>query len=80
MSVSTISVNCDGTMLASGGRDQKTIVWDIEKVKAIKKSEIYRNVITYHKFLKSNPNLFIQTSEDLKLRLWDLRVKTPFKA
>jgi len=40
--------------------------------------KIERNVITYLKWLPKNPDLFIECSEDLTLRLWDIKAR-PFK-
>ena len=79
MSVSTVDVErTDGKLMASGGRDCTTIVWDIETQKIVKKRLIARNVITQIKWIPGQPNLFVETSEDLYTRIFDIRVK-PFK-
>ena len=78
MSVSTVAVSADKERLASGGRDCTTRIWDIEKQKSICKRQIARNVITQVKWLANQPELIVETSEDLYLRMFDIRIK-PFK-
>lgn len=64
--------------MTSGSKDQTTRVWDIETQKQVSSRKIDRNVITYIKWLPDNSDSFIECSEDLTLRLWDVRQK-PFK-
>ena len=78
MSVSTVAVSPDQKRLASGGRDCTTRVWDVETQKSIAKRLIPRNVITQVKWLTNQPDLFVETSEDLYLRVFDTRER-PFK-
>ena len=78
MSVSTVAVSPDKKRLASGGRDCTTRVWDVETQKSVAKRLIPRNVITQVKWLTNQPDLFVETSEDLYLRLFDTRER-PFK-
>ena len=78
MSVSTVAVSSDKARLASGGRDCTTRIWDIETQKPLSKRQIARNVITQVKWLVNQPELLVETSEDLYLRMFDIRAK-PFK-
>ena len=78
MSVSTVAVSADKKRLASGGRDCTTRIWDVETQKSVSKRQIPRNVITQVKWLIHQPELVVETSEDLYLRMFDIRVK-PFK-
>jgi U3 small nucleolar RNA-associated protein 12 len=78
MSVTALAVDPQKRHLASGGRDYMTRVWDIETQKTLYKRKISRNVITGIRWLESMPDLLIETSEDLYLRVFDIREK-PFK-
>lgn len=62
--------------LVSAGRDCTTKVWDIEQGRVVCKRKIDRNLATQNRWICSNT--FVQTSEDLHIRIFDIRVK-PFK-
>jgi len=74
MPVSTISYR--NNKIASAGRDCTTRIWDIETQKTICKRKIDRNMATQNRWICNNT--LIQTSEDLHIRIFDLRSK-PFK-
>ena len=58
----------------SGSRDTSIRVWDISKQVQIGQVNIDRNVVTDIKCFGSNADTnFLQTSEDLQLRMWDVR-------
>ena len=78
MSVTCIASSPDRTHLVSGSRDQTTRLWDLETRKQLHSRLIGRNAVTYLKWLPNSTDLFIECSEDLTLRLWDIRSK-PFK-
>ncbi|CDW81448.1 wd repeat-containing protein 31 [Stylonychia lemnae] len=78
MSVTSASVSPCKTRLISGSRDQTTRLWDLETQQQLQSRKIERNAITYLKFLPYTQDLFIECSEDLTLRLWDIRAR-PFK-
>lgn len=66
--------------MASGSRDQTTRLWDLETGKELGMRRIDRNVVTWVKWVKNanSGETFLECSEDLTLRLWDVRNK-PFK-
>lgn len=64
--------------MVSGGRDQTTRLWDVETQKQLTFRKIDRNVVTYLEWLPNSQDRFIELSEDLTLRLWDIKIK-PFK-
>ena len=79
MSVSTVAYReKQGELLASAGRDCTTRVWNVETQQCISKRKISRNVVTGVKWLPNSPDLFVETSEDLYMRVFDIRRK-PFK-
>lgn len=73
MSVTTGCISLGETVLATGARDYETIVWDLEDQKKTHSKRIDRNMITDMKWLPSDNNTFIQCSEDLRLRFFDIR-------
>ena len=57
--------------LASGSRDCSTRVWDLKTQQTITKRQIDRNLPTGIKWICNHT--FIQTSEDLHARIFDIR-------
>ena len=78
MPVSTVAYEASTQRVASAGRDCTTRVWDLEAQKSLMKRKIPRNVATQVRWLPNEPNVFLETSEDLYIRAFDTRVK-PFK-
>ena len=70
--VSALDYNSITRQLASGSRDYTIRIWDGETHKHIVGSKVNWNVVTYLKWQPST-QLLIQCSEDLKLRVWDIR-------
>ena len=70
------SVSCREGKLVSAGRDCTTRVWDVESAKVVCKRKIDRNLATQNRWICNNT--FVQTSEDLHMRIFDIREK-PFK-
>lgn len=73
MSVTTGCLSLGETILATGARDYETILWDIEDQKETHKSRIDRNMVTDMKWMPTDHNIFLQCSEDLRIRLYDIR-------
>ena len=69
MSVTTVAAR--GNIMASGSRDQTTRTWDMETGKQLGMQKIDRNVVTWIDWVSEET--FIEASEDLTLRLWDIR-------
>eukprot|EP00656_Telonema_subtile_P030927 TRINITY_DN3389_c0_g2_i26.p1 TRINITY_DN3389_c0_g2~~TRINITY_DN3389_c0_g2_i26.p1 ORF type:complete len:358 (-),score=21.69 TRINITY_DN3389_c0_g2_i26:323-1396(-) len=59
-------------LLASGSRDCAVATWDVVTGQNISTRHIARNLVTAMSWLQSSTQ-FLQTSEDLHLRLWDSR-------
>ena len=78
MSVTCIAPRQDKLHMISGSRDCTTRVWDLETKKTVTKRKLARNVVTGLKWIPAELNCFIEISEDLFIRIWDIRVK-PFK-
>lgn len=64
------SLDSQSQYLASGSADWSMRLWDLNKLQELSKNVINWNVITSIKYCS---NLIIQTSEDLRLRIWDVR-------
>ncbi|CAI2372135.1 unnamed protein product [Moneuplotes crassus] len=73
ISCTTGCISLGETVLATGARDYETILWDLEDGKKTQSKRIDRNMITDMKWLPSDNNTFIQCSEDLRLRFFDIR-------
>ena len=73
MSVTTGCLSLGETVLATGARDYETIVWDLVDQKETHKMRIDRNMVTDMKWMPNDNNTFIQCSEDLRLRFYDIR-------
>jgi WD40 repeat protein len=71
--VTTANSDRFGLKMASGGRDCTTILWDVETEKLLEKRKVEKNVVTDLKWRKSSDSQFFQLSEDLTLRLYDIR-------
>jgi WD40 repeat protein len=67
------SFDISSTSLVSGGGDWTVRLWDTEKCSEISKSLINWNVVTSLKWV--DEKLIVQASEDLRIRLWDIRTK-----
>jgi WD40 repeat protein len=74
--MSVTSVASKGSLIASGSRDQTTRLWDLETGKQVGMRKIERNVVTWVGW--RDENTMVLASEDLTLRIWDVRTK-PFK-
>lgn len=58
--------------MISGSRDCSVQAWDLQTARVVNKSKILRNVVLGIKKVPHMPKTFVQTSEDLALRLWDV--------
>ena len=74
--MSVTSVAGRAGKMASGSRDQTTRTWDLETGKQTGMRKIDRNVVTWIGW--RDDNTIVEASEDLNLRIWDIR-KKPFK-
>ncbi|CAI2367410.1 unnamed protein product [Moneuplotes crassus] len=72
LSVTSCAADKASKMLATGGRDYQTLLWDLNTNKQIRSSEIERNMVTSMKWIPGT-DTFLQASEDLHLRIFDTR-------
>ena len=73
-SVSCISLDDSECKLLSGGRDAKICLWDLNDPKSpVASTTLSRNIVTDISWIPKS-DLFVQTSEDLTMRLWDSRI------
>ena len=73
ISCTTGWISLGETVLATGARDYETILWDLEDGTKTMSQRIDRNMVTDMKWFPSDNNTFIQCSEDLRLRFYDIR-------
>jgi WD40 repeat protein len=72
--VQTICFSNDGTWLASGGRDNKVIIWDLLTRKSIHVLTGHKDEITALQFT-DNQEYIISASMDRTIRIWHIRSK-----
>lgn len=71
------SMAIDSCKIVTGSSDYTLRVWDLNKLVQIDSNRINWNVITCVKWIPEEPCI-IQCSEDLRLRIWDIR-EAPMK-
>lgn len=79
MSVSALEVVTGGhgaETLVTGSRDCSVRCWDVETGVELQRAKILRNVVLALRHVPFT-RTFVQSSEDLKLRLWDLGSSAP---
>lgn len=73
LSVQAIGLADDGSKALSGSRDYSLCLWDLAAGALVNTVSISRNVVTCLRWVPGEPHLVVQGSEDLRLRLWDVR-------
>ncbi|GMH68495.1 hypothetical protein TL16_g04946 [Triparma laevis f. inornata] len=74
LTVMAVSATSGGEMVVSGGRDYAVKVWDATTAQCTSTSKISRNLVTCLRFFKDGGCKFAQGSEDLTMRIWDVRI------
>jgi len=74
LAVTSLTTNADNTLLATGGKDYRMKIFDVEKTTEICGEMINRNVITSLRWFPNEDSTILQTGEDLQMRIWDIRV------
>ncbi|CDQ91183.1 unnamed protein product [Oncorhynchus mykiss] len=67
-----IDINCDGSRLCTGSRDNSMCLWDIESGERVHKNTVSRNLVTHVCWVPESSSI-VQTSEDKTIRVWDSR-------
>lgn len=70
----TLCYNHDSTILATGGNDNKIILWDIAGPKVIKIFEEHKGSIRSLAF-SSDSSFLISESSDKTVKVWDVAKK-----
>ncbi|GMH92524.1 hypothetical protein TrST_g7244 [Triparma strigata] len=74
LTVMAVSATLGGELVVSGGRDYAVKVWDSSTGQCTSTSKISRNLVTCLQFFKDGGCKFAQGSEDLTMRIWDVRI------
>ncbi|KAK3282038.1 hypothetical protein CYMTET_10206, partial [Cymbomonas tetramitiformis] len=72
LNVSGLSLSYQHQHAWTGSRDYTVRVWDLNTAQQVRMNKISRNVVTCMAAFPSEP-AFLQTSEDLQVRVWDSR-------
>ena len=74
LTVTDVSSNEDGSVVVTGGRDYNVKFFDAATFQCISTNKISRNLVTCLDWFKAKgSNQVCQGSEDLRLRVWDIR-------
>jgi len=76
LSVMAVGAPESGTIIASGARDYNVKIWDTNTCQCTSTAKVSRNLVTCLKFWKDGSYKFAQGSEDLTMRVWDVRFIT----
>jgi WD40 repeat protein len=77
MAVTSFCVAEESKKLCSGSRDQSVALWDVTTGQRIAEKGIPRNTVTCIELIPGPENTFVQCSEDLSIRIWDIRELKP---
>lgn len=69
----TLSVSHDGKYIASGSKDQKIIVWDVESGAAVAQLNGHASDVTSVAFFHKTNRYLASTGNDMTWKLWDLK-------
>jgi WD40 repeat protein len=76
LSIMAVGAHKDGGMIVSGARDYMVKVWDSQTCQCTSTSKVSRNLVTCLKLWPDGSYKFAQGSEDLTMRVWDVRFIT----
>lgn len=73
LTVAAVAAADNGRVAMTGSRDSSVRVWDLSTAACTGRAHVSRNVVTCLSWVADEPTLVAQGSEDLRLRLWDVR-------
>lgn len=76
LNVSAVALSSDEKVLLSGARDTSMRLWDVDTAAQTSMCKISRNLVTCIRAVPGEENgaIYVQGSEDLRLRTWDTRL------
>lgn len=77
LNVAALALSPDERLLFSGARDTSVRLWDVHSSKQIAINKTPRNLVTALCWVPGEASSVLQASEDLRLRLWDVRSAGP---
>jgi WD40 repeat protein len=77
LNVAALALSPDERLLFSGARDTSVRLWDVGSGTQIAINKTPRNLVTALRWVPGESSSVLQASEDLRLRLWDVRSGGP---
>lgn len=73
LNIAALALSPDERLLVSGARDTSVRLWDTNSGAQVAMNETPRNLVTALRWIPGEASSVLQASEDLRLRVWDVR-------
>ena len=73
LNIAALALSPDERLLCSGARDTSVRLWDINTGAQLAMNKTPRNLVTALRWVPGEASSVLQASEDLRLRVWDVR-------
>ncbi len=75
--IRSLSINADGSLLASGGTDNNVVIWDLQTNEIRTTLSLHTSAVTSLSFNPSNGNQLASGSSDASVILWNIQSGSP---
>ena len=73
LNIAALALSPDERLLCSGARDTSVRLWDTDSGAQLAMNKTPRNLVTALRWVPGEGTSVLQASEDLRLRVWDVR-------